>query len=291
MRRRYVFTLAAQPPLPFKAAEEYAEQALLWSSEVPDNVLIQRDLAYGPATAHRYDVFAPPGARSAPVLIFLHGGGWTNGYKEFVSFMAENVTRMGMVLIAPTYRLAPEHRLPSAIDDCRRLLAHLALHAADFGGDAGNIYLSGHSAGGHLATMVTLQTVAAAAAGIPTAMIRACLPISGIMDIHHPAPVPDSLDDRVYTMLLDRPEDDALMSPMAWAGGNRIPFVLSYGEQDSDRVILSNRRLARVLEAQPGPSKIIMRPLQSHFDTHLTLRDPQDPWYAELQRLVRNNEP
>ncbi len=288
MKRRHVFTLAPQPPLPFKAADDYSDQALAWSSEVPDNVVIHRDLAYGTDEAHRFDVFAPPGARAAPILVFLHGGGWTNGYKEFVSFMAENVTRLGMLLVAPTYRLAPAHRLPAAMDDCRTLLAYLAGHAAQYGGDADNVFLSGHSAGGHLAAMVALQTELAARAGIPPTMIRACLPVSGIMDIHHPAPAPDSLDERVYTMLLSRPDEDALMSPIAWTSGNRIPFVLSYGDRDSDRVILSNRRLARLLDAQPGPSSIYMCEGRSHFDTHLALHDPQDRWYAELQQLVRN---
>lgn len=291
MTRRHVFTLAPQPPLPFKAAEDYADQALAWSSEEPDNVVIHRDLAYGPDAAHRYDVFAAPGAQAAPVLVFWHGGGWTNGYKEFVSFMARNLTRLGLVLVAPTYRLAPEHRLPAAMDDCRALLAHLLGHVASYGGDANKVLLSGHSAGGHLASMVALQTELAALAGIPPTMIRGCLPVSGIMDIHHPAPLPDSLDERVYTLLLERADEDALMSPIAWTKGNRVPFVLSYGEQDSERVILSNRRLARLLAVQPGPCRLYVRAGSSHFDTHLALHDLHDRWYVELQQLVRNIQP
>lgn len=291
LTRRIAFTLAPQPPLPFKAAEDYADQALAWSAEVPDGLVIARDVAYGPDTAHRYDVFAPAGASGLPVLVFWHGGGWTNGYKEFTGFMASRVARLNMVLVAPTYRLAPEHRMPAPIDDCRAMLAHLTAHGASHGIDATRMYLSGHSAGGHLAMMTALQPDALEQVGVPSASIRGCLPISGILDLHHTSPVPDSLDDRVYTAVLADRDDDALMSPISWTRGNRVPMRLTYGENDSARVILSNRRMARLLAAQPASSTLTMRAGMTHFDTHLTLRDPADQWYADLDQLVRNAAP
>lgn len=290
LTRRISFTLAPQPPLPFQAADDYAYQVLAWSGEVPDDLVIERDLAYGPDTAHRYDVFAPKDAQGLPVLVFWHGGGWTNGYKEFTGFMGSQVARLGMVLVAPTYRLVPEHPMPAPIDDCRALLAHLVGHGASHGIDPTRLYLAGHSAGGHLAAMVALQPDQAEAAGIPAASIRGCLPISGIMDLHHPSPAPDSLEERVYTTVLASRYDDALMSPMSWTRGNQVPIHLTYGEKDSERVILSNQRLARLLDAQPASSTLTMRAGLSHFDTHLVLNDPADQWYADLDQLVRNTD-
>ncbi|NYE23276.1 alpha/beta hydrolase [Pigmentiphaga litoralis] len=290
LTRRIAFTLAPQPPLPFKAAEDYADQALAWSAEVPDDLVITRDLAYGPDAAHRYDVFAPMDAQGLPVLVFWHGGGWTNGYKEFTGFMASQVARLNMVLVAPTYRLAPDYPMPAPIDDCRAMLAHLVAHGASHGIDATRMYLSGHSAGGHLAMMTALQPDALEQVGVPAASIRGCLPISGILDLHHTSPEPGSLDDRVYTAVLSDRYDDAMMSPISWTRGNRVPMRLSYGENDSARVILSNRRTARLLAAQPASTTLTMRAGMTHFDTHLTLRDPADQWYADLDQLVRNTD-
>ncbi|MCB2027864.1 MAG: alpha/beta hydrolase fold domain-containing protein, partial [Rhodoferax sp.] len=67
------------------------------------------------------------------------------------------------------------------------------------GGAADRFYLSGHSAGGHLAAMTALRRDRWADAGVPADLIRGCLPISGIMDLYHPAPTPGSLEERVYT--------------------------------------------------------------------------------------------
>ena len=73
MSERLVFDLDQQPPLPFKAADDYAATVLEWASVVPDGVVMERDIAYGPDRRQRYDVFAPPGASRAPILVFFHG--------------------------------------------------------------------------------------------------------------------------------------------------------------------------------------------------------------------------
>src|SRR4051794_27533194 len=106
MTERLVFDLDEQPPLPFKAADDYAALALEWSSSPPEVATMKRDIAYGPDRRQRYDLFTPPGVTNAPILVFFHGGGWTNGYKEFTGFMADHVAQLGMALVAASYRLA-----------------------------------------------------------------------------------------------------------------------------------------------------------------------------------------
>src|SRR5882757_6062351 len=107
MGQRLKFDLEEQPPLPFKAADDYAATALEWSSIPPAYAIMHRNIPYGSHPRQRYDLFAPPNAANVPVLVFLHGGGWTNGYRELTGFMADAVTRNGFVLVAPSYRLAP----------------------------------------------------------------------------------------------------------------------------------------------------------------------------------------
>ena len=286
MTERLVFDLEEQPPLPFQAADDYARLVLDWSSEVPEGVLMRRDLAYGPHRRQRYDVFAPPGATSAPILIFFHGGGWTNGYKEFTGFMAPAVTRLGMILVAPSYRLAPADPLPAAFDDGLSVLRVIAATAADFGGDPDRMYLSGHSAGGHLAALTALRHEARLHAGLSPQAIRGCLPISGIMDLHHSAPPPGSLEERVYTWVLERDTDDGVMSPICWTAGNTVPMLLSHGSRDSERVMRSNARLEALLALQPAPVERIVENERDHFQTHLDLHDPAHPWYGRLSKLV-----
>ena len=282
--------LRPQPPLPFEAAQTYETTVLEWSGEaLPDTIEVVKNCAYGPHEQHRYDVFGATGLRHAPILVFWHGGGWTNGYKEYVSFMADAVTRLGMVLVAPTYRLAPENRLPAAFDDALAALGHVIGHASSFGGDPGRLYLAGHSAGAQIAALVALRRRDVAQAGIDPDSIRACLPISGVMDLHHPEPIPGSMEERVYSMVLRDAAEDALMSPLCWTACNTVPMYLSYGEFDSERVIRANQRMAALLAQQPADCAVHMEPMLDHFATHTILRHADGAWYRRLEQLIKRS--
>lgn len=279
--------LAVQPPMLFPAAAEYEKTVLELARntvELPGSQVFLNQM-YGNDRAHRLDVYVPAGAVRPPVLVFWHGGGWTNGYKEYTRFMAPRVNAMGFTLVAPHYRLAPEFPLPAAYEDCRLALQFIAVHPE--WGDMRRVYLSGHSAGGHLAALVALRQHEAQDRLGASVSVRACLPISGIMDLAHAAPPPGSLEERVYQMVLSDADDDGVMSPVCWSAGNRIPFLLTYGEHDSERVIRSNRRLYALLRRQHAPVSVDARPGQDHFGTHLMLQDASDPWYGALQQFAR----
>jgi acetyl esterase/lipase len=269
-----------QMPMPFPAAAVYAQQVMAWARQADFSGLhVQRDLPYGEHRLQRYDVFAPLNATQAPILIFWHGGGWTNGYRQYVHFMAQHVCALGIVLVAPSYRLVSEAKLPAAYEDALACLAHVQAQAASWQGDPNRILLSGHSAGGHLAALVALRRQSPVHAAI-----AACLPISAIMDLHHPAPAAGSLEERVYQLVLADPSDDALLSPICWAAGNRIACELTVGEHDSERVRISNRRLAHLLQTQAAPVALHMQAGQTHFDTHTSLVQATHPWYALLAK-------
>ena len=90
-----------QMPMPFQAADDYAQAVMRWARALDTaGINVQRDVAYGPHRLHRYNVFSPAGARNVPVLVCWHGGGWTNGYRDYVSFTAPNIVRMACVLVA-----------------------------------------------------------------------------------------------------------------------------------------------------------------------------------------------
>jgi len=280
-----------QMAMPFQAAEDYAVTVMTWAQEaLPDDVVATCDLAYGAHRLQRYDVYAPRGARAAPVLVFWHGGGWTNGYRDYVRFMAPHVTRLGMLLVAPSYRLAPDHRMAALQDDSLAVLAALRRDLPALGGAADHLYLSGHSAGGHLAAITALRRDRWQGAGVPAHAIRGCLPISGIMDLYHPAPTPGSLEERVYTMVLSDPDTDAVMSPLCWSVSNTVPFVLFHGEHDSERVIRSNRRLHALLQLQGGTVRREVLAGRDHFQTHCDLREAAHPWYHSLRQMVATAE-
>lgn len=279
----------SQPPLPMPAAVAYARTVMDWAREpLPDRIAVTADQSYGSHRLQRFDVYAPRDARNAPALVFWHGGGWTNGYRQWARFMAPHVTALGMLLVTPSYRLAPAHPLPHALDDAGMLLAQLQQTLPVWGGSPNRVFLAGHSAGGHIAAMMALRRSAWHTHGLADDMIRACLPISGIMDLHDPQPARNSLEERVYTTVLRDmdPLQDAVYSPLYWTAGNTVPFELSSGQHDSARVIRSNRRLHALLQAQSAPVSLHELTGLDHFATHLQLRDAACPWYVSLQRLL-----
>jgi arylformamidase len=255
--------------MPFAAADDYERRVLGWAGDpLPDDVIVHEAQPFGAHPAQRLDVYLPRGARGVPVLVFWHGGGWTNGYREYVRFMAPHVVRLGFALVAPSYRLVHEARLPAALEDCAATLDFVARQGTAWGLAPGRMLLSGHSAGGHLAAMTALRH---------PERVLACLPISAILDLHHPAPAPGSLEERVYTTVLADRDDDARLSPIHF----------TRGELDSARVLRSNQRMLALLQMQPSANvELHIEPGADHFATHLALADGGHPWYAQLRRFL-----
>lgn len=103
-----------------------------------------------------------------PVLLYLHGGGFVIGSPNTHDSLCRQLAlRSGVAVLSLAYRLAPEHRFPSAVDDTWAALRHLALHAGAFGLDGSRLAVGGDSAGGTLAAVAALQ---ARDAGLPLAL-------------------------------------------------------------------------------------------------------------------------
>lgn len=138
------------------------------------------------------DIYAPKNAKNAPVLLFVHGGGWSRkdgdpymrgrGGPHTVGF----ATR-GVVLVTISYRLSPAHKHPAHIEDVARAIAWVHANIATYGGDAKQLFLMGHSAGGHLVTLAVCDPKYLAAHNLTAADIRGVIPLSGVFDIHYNA--------------------------------------------------------------------------------------------------------
>ena len=113
---------------------------------------VTRDISYGPDARNRLDVFTRDGLSGAPVLVFVHGGGFVQGDKHtegspFYSNIGDFAARHGMVGVAITYRLAPDNKFPSGPDDLAAAVEWIRANIAEHGGDPAKIVLSGQSAG------------------------------------------------------------------------------------------------------------------------------------------------
>ena len=286
---RAPFVLAPQPPLPVPAAIAFSEEALRRSRGPWPNVIEYRDRAFGAAPWQRFDVFTPAGAAGPrDVIVFLHGGGWTNGYKEWCGFMAPAVTAAGAILVAPTYRLGPEFRYPVWLDDSFAALAAIRNDIATFGGDPDRLFIAGHSAGGTIAALLALRSDRWPEYGLPAAAIRGCAPVSAILDLHDPAPPAGSLEARVYETVLAHAAQDREASPINRLDTLNVPILLTWGQRDTERVRRGNERAAAILEDSSERSIVRCYAELDHFQTQLALGDPAHDWYAALHELRKS---
>lgn len=155
-----------------------------WSGLAPDT-LVERDCAYGPHERHRLDVFSAAGRRAAPVLLFVHGGGFVMGDKRspdlpYYDNIGDFAVRNGWVGVTMTYRLAPAHPWPAGSEDVASAIAWLHANIAAHGGDPRRIVLMGQSAGAvHAAGYVAhARFHAANGPGLAGAIL-----VSGIYDV------------------------------------------------------------------------------------------------------------
>ena len=148
---------------------------------------VTRDHAYGPDERHRLDVFTGGKRRhaQAPVLVFVHGGGFVMGDKRtpetpFYDNVGDFAVRAGLVGVTMTYRLAPAHPWPAGSEDVARALAWLRANIAEYGGHPEQIFLLGQSAGAvHVAGYIADANLhAQEGPGVAGALL-----ISGIYDV------------------------------------------------------------------------------------------------------------
>lgn len=224
---------------------------------------VARDIAYGDDPRQRLDVFAPTAAADAtgrpwPVLVFFYGGGWDSGERGLYAWAAQALAARGFVVAAPDYRIAPGVHFPAFIEDAAAATARVADLGARYGGDPDRLGVLGHSAGAHLAMMITLDRRYMAAAGRP-GLIRAAAGLAGPYDFL-PFDVPASVN------AFGRAPDPTLTQPVTFARADAPPLWLGHGTEDvvvhaEDTTILCQR-----MQAAGGRCEARLYPGLDHAD-------------------------
>jgi len=137
----------------------------------------------------RLDIYRERGAdlSRAPVLIQVHGGGWTIGTKEQQGLiLMSQMAKRGWICVAMNYRLSPKHKWPTHIVDVKRAIAWVREHIAEYGGDPDYLVITGGSAGGHLSSLAALTpNLPQFQPGFEDAdtHVEACVPFYGVYDM------------------------------------------------------------------------------------------------------------
>lgn len=152
---------------------------LLVSTTVAADPQVHRDIAYAEPKIERQllDVFAPAEGKGHPVVLWVHGGGWTKGSKNGMQKKPEAFTEKGFVFVPINYRFVPNVTVKEMTGDIAKAIHWVHDHAKEFGGDPNSIFVMGHSAGAHLAALVCTDDRYLKAEGLSLSIIKGCVPI------------------------------------------------------------------------------------------------------------------
>ena len=128
---------------------------------------------------------SPAGSNGFPTLVWFYGGGLTGGNKADVKPMALSLARAGLAVVVPDYRLSPRAHYPAYVEDAAAAFAWAHGHIASLGGKPERFFIGGHSAGGYLALMVSLDAHYLQAEGLDLSAIAGSLPVSGQVMTHY----------------------------------------------------------------------------------------------------------
>jgi arylformamidase len=193
------------------------------------------DVPYGPAATEKVDIFKPKGASRA-LLMFIHGGYWRLLDKRDHSFVAPAFTQAGVTVAVPNYALCPAVTVMDIAMQMVQCVAWLYRNGGHFGAPYRQVYVSGHSAGGHLTAMMLAALWPTYASDLPKKTVQAGFSISGVFDIAPIRHVPIVQND---VRLTD--EVIARASPAYLPPATDAPLYTAVGGKENEGFHIQNR--------------------------------------------------
>lgn len=239
----------------------------------------EADLVYGPKPRQRLDIYHPTEPRDdAPVLVFFYGGGWNSGDKDAYRFVGQALAEAGYQVVIPDYRLYPEVRFPTFVEDGAAALAWLE---ARFDADQ-KIVVIGHSAGAHIAALLAMDERYAEASGFDRGRLTSWVGLSGPYDF---LPLTDPLYINIFGAADGIPDSQ----PVTFASADDPAALLIYGNADSIVGARSIDQLTARLLAEDVPVQWHRYDGVNHNDTvasfSVRLRD-RSPAFADTLEFL-----
>ncbi len=186
-----------------------------------------RDVAYGDGPRRTLDVYRPIALPTkAPVVVFVYGGSWREGSKDDYRFVADALTAHGIVVVIPDYRVFPEVSYPDFIDDTAAAVAWTFREIERYGGDAGRIFVTGHSAGAYNAAMVAFDPRWLLRYGLVPKQLRGFVGLAGPYDF---LPIEDAGAKAVFHW----PATPRDSQPIEHVTPQSVPSLLIAARKDS----------------------------------------------------------
>ncbi|HLJ13140.1 MAG TPA: alpha/beta hydrolase fold domain-containing protein [Bryobacteraceae bacterium] len=256
------------------------------AARIAENVAIFRDIPYTKgkpedANKHKLDLYVPKAKKNFPVLVFIHGGAWRSGDRALYTALGNRFAKAGIGVAIPSYRLAPANAPPAQIEDVAAAFAWVKAYIGSYGGDPERIYISGHSAGGHLAALLALDTKYLQQYGLSPANIKGVAALSGVYDVRNIGIFgPDELSKRDASPLF---HVRASPSPVRSAAP---PFLITYCQWDYPALPYQARQFYAALRKAFIAAQLVYIPGENHISEIVNVWKDNDPIANALIQMV-----
>jgi arylformamidase len=261
---------------------DYARYFSRWSEEsarARNTMTCQLDLRFGDGAGETLDLF-PARKGDGSCMMFIHGGYWRAMDKRDHAFLAPAWVDAGVSLAVVNYDLCPKVTIDEIVLQMLRASRWLWLHAEDYGMDQDRLYVSGHSAGGHLAAMMMCAVFPVFDPRLPKDLWKGGLTISGLHDLHPMRQV----DFLQQDLRLDEAAAERL-SPAFIPPATRAPVMTCVGGAESAEFLRQNALLReRWKGAFAGD---VPMPGRNHFSVIDGLADPSSALFAGARKLMK----
>ena len=214
-------------------------------------------VAFGSSSRQQLDVYQPTVSRNGIVVVFFYGGGWSMGQRAEYRFVAQTLTRHGATVVVADYRLHPEVVFPEFMHDAAAAVAWTHRNIAQYGGDPSKIYLLGHSAGAHIATLLALDPQYLQLQGVNATIL------AGVVGLSTPADFAATLEAKYRPVFVDQARL-VLAQPIRYVRADAPPMLLQHGADDTLVLPRNSAVLAQAIQAAGGQARARIYPDKGH---------------------------
>ncbi len=220
-----------------------------------------KDIAYytgedADPAKHKLDIYVPKGQKNFPVLFFIHGGTWSSGDRKLYAPLGDLFARNGVGTVVISYRLSPAVQHPAHAEDVARAFAWTVRNIGAYGGNPREIFVGGHSSGGHLAALLATNERFLKAEKVSRADIKGVIPLSGIYQL------------KVGTLPKIFGKDEETFrdaSPLAFVVEKLPPFLIGYADNDMKDFDRMAEEFCKAIQAKKGEATTLKVADRSHL--------------------------
>lgn len=238
------------------------------------------DVPFGSHPKQRLDIYLPKGRpEKAPVLVFLHGGGFAEGDRAHYGYLARAYAERGVITVVQSYRLTSEgFHYPEPLHDVQAAILWVHRNIAAYGGDPDNIVASGHSAGAILVAEAGVDRTWLTAAGVPKTSLRGIVAVSGRYTF------PPT--ERAFAAYVPTDRDKEEASPIKHIIDPAARFIVAVGSTEKEYLDPS-RAFHAALGVAPTHSQLIILEGQNHQDSVNAFGTPGSPLFDSTLALLK----